>query len=240
MGMEGFEIENVAKEYLDNKQRPFQVLREITFAWSAGENIAILGESGSGKSTLARLLIGIEKPTKGGITLDGENVCRWGSSAWRKHRQRVQAVFQDASGTLNPARSVYHNVEEALRNLTNLDKSQRRERIRELMKLTHMSEKLLDVPVRQLSGGEQRRLSLLRALSIHPQYLVLDEVTSGLDILSADVVLNVLERYHAEYGCAYLLITHDRQTAYRITNRIFEMRQGVFVQEATRTETIDQ
>ena len=93
------------------------------------------------------------------------------------------------------------------------------------------------VPVRQLSGGEQRRLSLLRALSIHPQFLVLDEVTSGLDLLSADAVLQVLERYHEEFGCAYLLITHDRQTAYRISSRILELNQGVFVREAVRTES---
>lgn len=79
--------------------------------------------------------------------------------------------------------------------------------------------------------------SLLRALSIHPQFLVLDEVTSGLDLLSADAVLQVLERYHEEFGCAYLLITHDRQTAYRISSRILELNQGVFVREAVRTES---
>jgi len=222
--MEGFVVDRVSKTYIDETQRPFQVLHEVSFSWSAGENIAILGESGSGKSTLARLLIGIEKPTSGIITWNGEDISRWKASAWREKRKHIQAVFQDASGTLNPARSVYSNVEEALRNLTKLDKQQRRGRI--------------GVPVRQLSGGEQRRLSLLRALSIHPQFLVLDEVTSGLDLLSADAVLQVLERYHEEFGCAYLLITHDRQMAYRISSRILELNHGVFVREAIRTESI--
>ena len=82
------------------------------------------------------------------------------------------------------------------------------------------------MPVRQLSGGEQRRLSLLRALSLHPSYLILDEVTSGLDLISADAVLSVLEKYHTQYGCAYLLITHDKQNAYRIADRILEMQKG--------------
>ena len=224
--MEGFVVDQVSKTYMDENQRPFQVLHNVAFSWSSGENIAVLGESGSGKSTLARLLIGIEKPNSGTITWNGEDITRWKSSTWREKRKHIQAVFQDASGTLNPARSVYHNVEEALRNLSELNAKERRTRIDELMTLTHMSPKLLQVPVRQLSGGEQRRLSLLRALSLHPSYLILDEVTSGLDLISADAVLSVLEKYHTQYGCAYLLITHDKQNAYRIADRILEMQKG--------------
>ena len=106
--MEGFVVEQVSKTYMDEKQRPFQVLRDVSFSWSTGENIAVLGESGSGKSTLARLLIGIEKTNSGTITWNGEDITRWKASTWRKKRRHIQAVFQDASGTLNPARSVYH------------------------------------------------------------------------------------------------------------------------------------
>ena len=75
--MEGFVVAQVSKTYMDEKQRPFQVLRDVSFSWSAGENIAVLGESGSGKSTLARLLIGIEKPNSGTITWNGEDITRW-------------------------------------------------------------------------------------------------------------------------------------------------------------------
>src|SRR5699024_12795285 len=107
-----------------------------------------------------------------------------------------------------------------------------------LKALTHMDAHMLQIPVGQLSGGVQRRLTLLRALSIHPQFMVLDEVTSGLDLLSADAVLQVLERYHEEFGCAYLLITDERQTDYRISSRILELSHGVFVREAVRAESI--
>lgn len=236
--MDRIELNNLTRTYYDAQGETFCALDHAALIWEQGHSIAIMGESGSGKSTLARLLIGIEKPTSGIITWNGEDISRWKAYAWREKRKHIQAVFQDASGTLNPARSVYSNVEEALRNLTKLDKQQRRDRIGELMALTHMDSHLLRVPVRQLSGGEQRRLSLLRALSIHPQFLVLDEVTSGLDLLSADAVLQVLERYHEEFGCAYLLITHDRQMAYRISSRILELNHGVFVREAIRTESI--
>ena len=224
--MDGIVISKVSKQYFDVKGNPFLALNQVSFEWRQGENLAVIGESGSGKSTLARLIIGLEKPTSGNIQINGEDIARWKFHRWRQERRRIQAVFQDASGTMDPAYSVYHNVEEALRNLSALNAKERRARIDELMALTHMSPKLLQVPVRQLSGGEQRRLSLLRAVSLHPSYLILDEVTSGLDLISADAVLSVLEKYHTQYGCAYLLITHDKQNAYRIADRILEMQKG--------------
>lgn len=234
MAMEDIEVINVSKQYFDTKGNPFRALDRVSFSWSQRENLAVIGESGSGKSTLARLIIGLEKPSEGQIIIKGENSAKWNFSKWREARHKIQAVFQDASGTMNPAYSVYHNVEEALKNLSNLNREQRKKRITDLMDLTNMSLRLLDVPVRQLSGGEQRRLSLLRALSLHPNYLILDEVTSGLDLLSADAVLSVLERYHTEFGCAYLLITHDKQNAYRIADRILEMKKGEIVKIGTK------
>ena len=84
--MEGFVVDQVSKTYMDEKQRPFQVLHDVSFSWSAGENIAVLGESGSGKSTMARLLIGIEKPNSGTITWNGEDITRWKAPTWREKR----------------------------------------------------------------------------------------------------------------------------------------------------------
>ncbi len=232
--MDGVVISDVSKRYFDRRGNPFMALDQVSFKWERGENLAIIGESGSGKSTLARLIIGLENPTKGKIYIDGSDCSQWNFKRWRKERRRIQAVFQDASGTMDQAYSVYHNVEEALKNLSDLNAGERRKCIEELMELTNMSQKLLQVPVRQLSGGEQRRLSLLRALSLHPDYLVLDEVTSGLDLISADAVLTVLEKYHEQYGCAYLLITHNKQNAYRIANRILEMQKGEIVKIGKR------
>ena len=96
-----------------------------------------------------------------------------------------------------------------------------------LLELTHMEERLLEVPARQLSGGEQRRLSLVRAMSIRPKYLVLDEVLSGLDLISADAVMRVLEQYHREFDCAFLLITHDMDSAYRLSDTMEDVRSVV-------------
>lgn len=193
------------------------------FTWSPVPSPHWWESPAPGKGTLARLLVGMEPPDQGTISLDGEDTSGWNAENWRKRRTKLQAVFQDASGTLNPMRSVRSNVEEAMVNLTCLSKRQRRERIGELMELTHMEERLLDVPARQLSGGEQRRLSLVRAMSIRPKYLILDEVLSGLDLISADAVMRVLEQYHREFDCAFLLITHDMDSAYRLSDTILTM-----------------
>ena len=207
--MAEIQVRNVSKEFLDASGKPFRALRDISFTWVKGENISFTGESGSGKSTMARLLIGLERPTSGEILLDGENIAKWSYGQWRSHRTKIQAVFQDATGSLNRRLSVGHNLEEALRNLTKLSSGERKQRILELMDLTATSRKLLDTPTKNLSGGEQRRVALLRALAVRPDYLILDELTSGLDLISQKAIREVLEAYHREYQCSYFLITHD-------------------------------
>lgn len=230
--MEGITVEHVTHSYQDERGETLTVLKDISLLWKKGESIAIMGESGSGKSTLARLCIGLERPTRGRILLDGEDATNWKFREWRKHRSRLQAVFQDASGTLNPKRSVYQNMEEALINLTDKSPDQRRRELEELMEHTGLEPGLLKVPVRRLSGGEQRRVSLLRALSVHPDYLVLDEVTSGLDLISADAVLTTLEAYREKYDCSYLFITHDWNHASRLSDRVLMMEDGILAREA--------
>lgn len=226
MDMEQIIANGVSIQYRDSSGKIFTALKDISFTWLQGENISFIGESGSGKSTLARLLIGLETPASGRILLNGEDIKDWNYSAWRKQRTKIQAVFQDSYGTLNKRLSVYRNLEEALFNLTPLKKAERRQRIFELMGLTGTSGELLETPVRNLSGGEQRRVSLLRALSIRPDYLILDEITSGLDLISQKAITEVLKKFHDEYRCSYMLITHDMNFAYSLSERIYELCNG--------------
>ena len=158
--------------------------------------------------------------------LDGEDITCWNYRTWKQHRKKIQAVFQDSSGTLNPARSAYANVEEALVNLTDQKKPERKKHILDLMDAVHMDYRLLETPVRQLSGGEQRRLSLLRAIAVEPDYLIMDEVTSGLDLISTDAVLTLVENFVKLSGSSCIFITHSRKDAMRIANRVIIMREG--------------
>ena len=184
--MDGLIAEHISKTYAGAHGLSFAALRDVSIHLEPGSFTSLVGESGSGKSTLARLLVGLEPPDQGTISLDGEDTSGWSTEDWRKRRTKLQAVFQDASGTLNPMRSVRSNVEEAM-------------------------------------------VSLVRAMSIRPKYLVLDEVLSGLDLISADAVMRVLEQYHREFDCAFLLITHDMDSAYRLSDTILTMQAGQIV-----------
>ena len=232
--MEQIAVTHVSKDFPDTSGKPFSALRDISFTWAKGENISLMGESGSGKSTLARLMIGLERPSEGRILINGVDTTKWSLREWRKYRGKIQAVFQDAGGTLNPSWSTSQNVEEALVNLTDFSPSQRKKRIAELMEQTGLSQSLLDTPVRRLSGGEQRRLALLRSLSISPEFLILDEVTAGLDLISTEAVLQLLEKYEQEHDCAYLVITHDLQIASRLCEVIYEIEHGKITKKAVR------
>lgn len=224
-------IENVSKQYQVQNGMTFNALSEINLKLYSGEFVSIIGESGSGKSTLAKIILGFEKPDTGKVILDGENLGELKKSKKKRIFKKIQAVFQDTNGTLNPKLSVYHNVEESLVNLTELDLHQRKNRILELMSLVGMDKDLLKTNIRKLSGGEQRRLSLLRALAVHPKFLVLDEVTSGLDSISQNLVEKLLKSYHEKYKCGYLYITHDKASAYRLSDRIIQMDNGKITQQ---------
>ena len=211
------------------------MLSDVTLQLHKGEFVYLVGKVGSGKTSLLKTFYGELDIADGEAEVLGYNMRTIKRKYIPQLRRKLGIVFQDFQ--LLTDRTVYNNLEFVLKATGWKNKMEIKERIEEVLQLVGMSNKGYKLP-NELSGGEQRRLSLLRALSIHPQFLVLDEVTSGLDLLSADAVLQVLERYHEEFGCAYLLITHDRQTAYRISSRILELNQGVFVREAVRTESI--
>lgn len=232
--MDGIELKNLTKTYNDARGESFCALNHLSLVWERGHSIALMGESGSGKSTLARLMIGLERPSGGSVLIGGKDTLKWGLREWRRHRANIQAVFQDAGGTLNPAWSTAKNVEEALVNLTSFSAEQRKRRIAELMAQTGLPEELLHTPVGKLSGGEQRRLALLRSLSISPEFLILDEVTAGLDLISTEAVLRLLEKYKHEHECAYLVITHDFQVASRLCEVIYEIEHGKLIRKAVR------
>lgn len=228
-------VRNLCKTYHTPGLPRFEALRDVSFSLQKGECLALIGESGSGKSTIGRMLIGLDKPTSGSMLLNGEAMELWTVRQWLAHRREIQAVFQDATGTLNPRLSVDHNVQIAMKNLTSLSRAERKARILELMELTQMNPRLLKTPTSALSGGEQRRIALLRALSVRPDFIVLDEVTSGLDSVNTRRVVDALDICLREYTCGCLLISHDMRVVDRLADRVIELSHGEIIGKATRT-----
>lgn len=228
-------LQSVNKIYMTNKGE-FHALDNIDLKIRSGESVSILGESGSGKSTLAKIISKIEKHTSGQIFFDKENITNLKGKKLLNFRKSIQTVLQDTSSTLNPKLSVLRNMEEGLINLTNYNKDERKEILLELMKKLNMKEEILNTPVRKLSGGEARRVSLIRALGTNPSFLVLDEITSGLDLISQDMVLDMISDSIRNFKITVIFVTHDEESAKRISNRLLYMDKGKIKYEKTAKE----
>lgn len=228
--MDEIAMSNVSLSF-ETVKGTFKALDQISFSLKRGDNLSLIGESGSGKSTIAKALIGLERIDEGSILYDSVDISKLKLKKIRKYRKNIQSVFQDTSGTLNPGISTFKNLEEGLINLTNLSKKERKEKVLLFCEDLHLKKEILDVPVHQLSGGEQRRLSLIRALMVNPDFLILDEVTAGLDLLTIEKVLNLLFYYQSKHSTSYIFITHDINQAKQISDYIIEIKKGKIFRE---------
>ena len=191
----------------------------------------IVGESGSGKSTLARMLSYIEYPDSGQIRLDDIPIdCRTA----KEKRRKVQFVMQDAASSLDPHQSAEQVLDEPLKLLLKMGRPQRQQRISELTDMVHFPRDKLNNKVCELSGGQQKRLCIARALASEPQHIIFDESFSGLDVTLRQQILSMLKELHKELHIGFLIITHDLDTAMYMADRIYVMRFGKVIETLDR------
>jgi peptide/nickel transport system ATP-binding protein len=208
----------------------------VDLAIAPRETLGLVGESGSGKSTIARLVIGLETPTAGAITLDGEDVVGRKGAALQAMRRDMQIVFQDPYSSLDPRATIGDSVGEPLEIHEGLRRHARDERVAELLALVGLGSHVLRRFPHEFSGGQRQRIAVARALALSPRLLVCDEPVSSLDVSTQSQVINLLADLQEQLGIAYLFIAHDLSVVRHISHRIAVMYLGRIVEQGPASE----
>jgi putative ABC transport system ATP-binding protein len=218
------QINNISKSYWrDSLEIP--VLNNINVEVPEGEFLALMGPSGSGKTTLLNLIGGIDKPSKGTVVIDGEEISSYGESKLAKWRSdNVGFIFQFYN--LIPVLTAFENVELPLL-LTNLSKAERKKKVEFALGIVGLGDRIHHYP-KQLSGGQEQRVAIARAIVTDPKIIVADEPTGDLDRTSAEEILTLVERLNKEFKKTIIMVTHDPHAAER-AHVIRHLEKGDFV-----------
>jgi peptide/nickel transport system ATP-binding protein len=215
-----------------------RVLNDVTVTVPRGRTVAVVGESGSGKSTLARVITGLLPPIEGEIVFNGKTLPRALKDRDQDTLRRIQMIYQMPDTALNPRQTVYEVIGRPLEFYRGLTGAKKEARISELLKLIEMDETYVDRFPGELSGGQKQRICIARALAAEPELIICDEVTSALDQIVQEGILQLLMRLQRELHVSYLFITHDIATVRAISDEIVVMFQGRVVQQGPKTQVL--
>ena len=208
----------------------------ISFSIYPGETVALVGESGCGKTTTARCILRLTKPSSGATFFLGENLLTLSGAEMRAQRRHLQMVFQDPNTSLNPRFTVRRTLMEPLI-LHGFPRGRKQEeRLQQTLTRVNLDPSLLDRYPHQLSGGQKQRVGIARAIVTEPQFVVLDEPTSSLDMSIRIYIIGLLKQLQEELGMTYLFISHDLSTVRHLSNRVLVMYLGRIVETGPTEE----
>jgi ABC-type glutathione transport system ATPase component len=207
-----------------------RVVDDVSFAIRRGETLGLVGESGSGKSTVARMLLRLVEPTAGDVRYEGSDLLAVSSQEMRGMRRRIQIVFQDPYAALNPRMRVREILREPFAIHNEKPVEGLAARLSEMLRMVGMEESALERFPHEFSGGQRQRINIARALALRPQFMVLDEPVSALDVSVGAQVVNLLRELQREYGLTYLFISHSMPLVRYLCDRVAVMQRGRLVE----------
>lgn len=233
-------VENLTKEFdirgEKGAKKKLLAVDDVSFTLRKGATLALVGESGSGKSTVANMVLNLLDPTSGKVFYKGTDLSTLGSSELFEMRRKLQVVFQNPYGSLDPMYSIYRCIEEPLVVHKTGNRKEREARVAELLDMVAMPRSTMRRYPNELSGGQRQRIAVARALALNPEVIVLDEAVSALDVLVQNQILQLLAGLQEELDLSYLFITHDLAVVRQTADDVAVMRQGKLVESGTVDE----
>lgn len=205
----------------------------VSFEIPKGKTLSLVGESGSGKTTTGRAILQLLHPTRGRVVFDGHDLTTLHRREMRALRKRMQLIFQDPYGSLNPRMTVYSVLAEALRSHRLVEKSGLHDRVLELLAMVGLPPEAADRYPNEFSGGQRQRIGIARALAVEPELIIADEPISALDVSIQAQILNLLSDLQNELGLTYLFIAHDLSVVHHISDYVAVMYLGRIVEIGT-------
>jgi oligopeptide/dipeptide ABC transporter ATP-binding protein len=232
-------VQALVKHFPVGHGRAVKAVNGISFHIERGEALALVGESGSGKTTVGRCVLRLIEPTSGAIGFRGEDILAMKPEQFRGHRRHLQLVFQEPYDSLNPRMRIGRILDEPLMLAGRGSPTARLSRVQDLLDMVGLGHSFIDLYPHQLSGGEQQRVGIARAIATDPDLVVLDEPTSALDVSVRAEILDLLVDLQARLGFAYLFISHDLTAVRRVCQRVAVMYLGRIVETGPTSEIFE-
>jgi peptide/nickel transport system ATP-binding protein/oligopeptide transport system ATP-binding protein len=234
------EVDSLTKEFavssgfvsrlLGNTER-LTAVRDVSFEVGKGETVALVGESGAGKSTVGNIITRVHNPSSGAVRYRDDDVHGLTGEGLTEYRQSVQMVFQDPYSSLDPRYRVGSTIAEPIKIHTDLTASEREDRVTDLLKTVNLDPVFADRFPHELSGGQLQRVSIATALSVDPEFIILDEPVSALDVSVQAQILNLLMELQRGRDLSYLFISHDLSVVKHLSDRVAVMYLGEIVEQ---------